>query len=38
MKNSTMLEYMDYISECLESAISYAGGTELDDLHSVKWI
>ena len=38
MKNTTMLEYMDYISECLESAISYAGGTELEDLHSVKWI
>ena len=38
MKNHTMLDYMDYISECLESAISYAGGTEMDDLHSVKWI
>jgi len=38
MKNYTMLDYMDYISECLESAISYGGGTKLDDLHSVKWI
>jgi len=38
MKNSTMLEYMDYVSECLESAISYAGGTNMDDLHTVKWI
>jgi len=38
MKNHTMLDYMDYISECLESAISYGGGTNLDVLHSVKWI
>jgi len=38
MKDYTMLEYMDYLSECLESAISYGGGTTLDDLHSVKWI
>lgn len=38
MKNSTILEYMDYVSECLESAISYGGGTKLDVLHSVKWI
>lgn len=38
MKNSTMLEYVDYLSECLQSSISYAGGTKLSDLHSVKWI
>jgi len=38
MKNSTMLEYMGYLSECIESSISYGGGTKLDDLHSVKWL
>jgi GMP reductase len=37
MKNHTMLDYMDYLSECLESAISYGGGTKLEDLQSVKW-
>lgn len=38
MKNKTVLEQMNYLTECLESAISYGGGTKLDDLHSVKWI
>lgn len=38
MKNSTLLEYMDYLSECLQSAISYGGGDKLEDLHTVKWI
>jgi len=38
MKNFTMLEYMDYLSECLQSAISYGGGKNLECLHSVKWI
>jgi len=37
MKEHTMLDYMDYLSECLESAISYGGGTKLEDLQSVKW-
>jgi IMP dehydrogenase/GMP reductase len=37
MKSYTMLEYMDYLSECLQSSISYAGGTKLTDLQSVKW-
>lgn len=37
MKDSTLNEYMEYISECLQSAISYGGGTKLDDLYSVKW-
>ena len=38
MKSFTMLEYMDYLSECLQSAISYGGGKDLECLHSVKWI
>lgn len=38
LKNVTVLEQMDYLSECLQSAISYAGGKNLDSLHTVKWI
>ncbi len=38
MKNVTTLEYLDYLTECLQSAISYGGGKKLSDLHSVKWI
>jgi GMP reductase len=38
IKNIKMIDYMDYLSECLQSAISYGGGKKLDDLYSVKWI
>ena len=38
MKNIKMIDYMDYLSECLQSAISYGGGNKLIDLYSVKWI
>lgn len=38
IKNTTMTEYMEYLTECLQSSISYGGGKKLDDLHSVKWI
>lgn len=38
MKNTTIIEYMNYLSECLQSSISYGGGNTLDVLHSVKWI
>ena len=38
MKNTTMLEYLDYLTECLQSSISYGGGKVLTDLYSVKWI
>jgi GMP reductase len=38
IKNTTMVEYMEYLSECLQSSISYGGGKKLTDLHSVKWI
>ncbi|MFW6243196.1 MAG: IMP dehydrogenase, partial [bacterium] len=38
IKNSTLIEYLDYLSECLQSSISYGGGKNIDDLYSVKWI
>lgn len=38
LKNSTLLEYQDYLTECLQSSISYGGGRKLIDLYSVKWI
>ena len=38
IKNTTMVEYMEYLSECLQSSISYGGGKTLNDLYSVKWI
>ena len=38
MKNIKILDYMDYLSECAQSAISYGGGTKLECLHSVRWV
>lgn len=38
LKDTTLVDYMSYLSECLESSISYAGGTKLSDLKSVKWV
>ena len=38
LKNVTVLEYLDYLTECLEASISYGGGKKLEDLHSVRWI
>ena len=38
IKNTTMVEYMEYLTECLQSSISYGGGKTLTDLYSVKWI
>jgi GMP reductase len=37
LKGKTMLEEMNYLTECLQSSISYAGGSDLDSLNSVKW-
>lgn len=37
MKSITIIEYLEYITECLQSSISYAGGKKITDLHSVKW-
>ena len=38
IKNTTIVEYMEYLTECLQSSISYGGGKTLTDLKSVKWI
>ena len=38
LKNSTLVEYLDYLTECLQSAISYGGGKALTDLSAVQWI
>lgn len=38
LKNTTTVEYLDYLTECLQSSISYGGGKKLNDLYSVKWI
>jgi GMP reductase len=38
LKNMSLTDYLEYLSECLQSSISYGGGNKLDDLYSVKWI
>jgi GMP reductase len=38
LKNVTTIEYLDYLTECLQSSISYGGGKKLSDLYSVRWI
>jgi GMP reductase len=38
LKNVTVLEYQDYLTECLQASISYGGGKKLEDLYSVRWI
>lgn len=38
LKNVTIVEYLDYLTECLQSSISYGGGKKLEDLYSVRWI
>lgn len=38
LKNVTSIEYLDYLTECLQYSISYGGGRKLDDLYSVRWI
>lgn len=38
LKNTTLLEYQDYLTECLQSSISYGGGKVLTDLYAVKWV
>jgi GMP reductase len=37
LKNTTLVEYLDYLTECLQSSISYGGGVKLTDLSAVKW-
>jgi GMP reductase len=38
MKSRTVLEEMGYLTECLQSAISYAGGRDLSCFGGVRWI
>lgn len=38
LKNTTLIEYQDYLTECLQSSISYGGGKKLTDLYAVKWV
>jgi GMP reductase len=37
MKNNTIQDEMNYIQECLQSAISYGGGKQLQDLKDVQY-
>lgn len=37
MKPFTMVEQMNYLRECLQSSISYAGGTDLNAFNHVKY-
>lgn len=36
-KDKTFLEELNYLTECLQSSISYGGGNELSDLDNVNW-
>ena len=36
-KDKSILDEMTYITECLQSSISYGGGNKLNDLKKVKW-
>jgi GMP reductase len=36
-KDKTVLQQMIYLNECLQSAISYAGGNMLEHLNFVRW-
>lgn len=37
-KDKSILDEMIYLEECLQSAISYAGGKDVNSLSGVKWI
>lgn len=37
-KDRSILDEMNYLTECLQSSISYAGGKDLESLKKVKWI
>jgi GMP reductase len=37
MKSNTILEEMNYIKECIQSAISYGGGSEMTSLKNVEY-
>ena len=37
LNHKTVLEEMKYLEECLQSAISYGGGVDVDDLRKVDY-
>lgn len=37
LKDKTILEEIEYLKECLQSSISYAGGNNIESLYNVKW-
>jgi GMP reductase len=37
-KNQSLFDYLEHIKECLQSSISYGGGTNLKSLRDVKYI
>jgi GMP reductase len=37
-KDRSILDEMTYLTECLQSSISYGGGNDLESLNKVKWI
>ena len=37
-KDRSILDEMKYLEECLQSSISYGGGTDLSCFNQVKWI
>jgi GMP reductase len=37
LKDTTLIEYLEYLGECLQSSISYGGGNQLEDLRLVDW-
>jgi GMP reductase len=37
LKDTTLIEYLEYLEECLQSSISYGGGNQLEDLKLVDW-
>jgi GMP reductase len=37
LKDTSLIEYLEYLEECLQSSISYGGGNQLEDLKLVDW-
>jgi GMP reductase len=37
-KDRSILDEMKYLEECIQSSISYGGGTDLSCFNQVKWI
>ena len=37
-KDQSIIDYLKYLEECLQSSISYGGGKNIQDLKKVNWI